>query len=152
MPATPSETAPADLLTAVVGLISNWTSATTQGGIAAEINLDIAEGDVRALYVIGQRGVGVQPASIAAELGLSRPTMSKTLGRLAAAGLVDRTQSASDARSVVIELTERGQAAYDRLVQYGVRMVERATAGLTPDEIGTVAGVARRLLQPEPSA
>ena len=152
MPARPRETAAADLLTAVVGLISNWTAAVTQGSIAAAINLDIAEGDVRALYIIGQRGVGVQPAALAAELRLSRPTMSKTLSRLAAAGLVDRAPSRTDARSVLIELTESGQTAYDGLVLYGIRMVEHATAGLRPDEIGTVTEVARKLLQPEPSA
>lgn len=152
MPVRPSETAAADLLTAVVGLVSNWTAAVTQGSIAAAINLDIAEGDVRALYIIGQRGVGVQPAALAAELRLSRPTMSKTLSRLAAAGLVDRAPSRTDARSVLIELTESGQTAYDGLVLYGIRMVEHATAGLRPDEIGTVTEVARKLLQPEPSA
>ncbi|GAA2833482.1 DNA-binding MarR family transcriptional regulator [Leucobacter komagatae] len=152
MPARPSETTAADLLTAVVGLISNWTAAVTQGSIAAAINLDIAEGDVRALYVIGQHRAGVQPAALAAELRLSRPTMSKTLSRLATAGLIDRTPSRTDARSALIELSESGQTAYDGLVLYGIRMVERATAGLRPDEIGTVTEVARKLLQPEPSA
>ncbi|MFF8818656.1 MarR family winged helix-turn-helix transcriptional regulator [Leucobacter sp. NPDC015123] len=153
MPVNPSENAAAELLAAIVGLVSNWTAAVTHGSIAAEVGVDIAEGDVRALYLIGTHGAdtstGVRPAELADELRLSRPTMSKALARLTVAGLVEKSQSATDARSITLSLTREGEAAYARLVEAGVRIVEEATAQLTPAEIRTVTGVATRLLRPE---
>ncbi len=151
MPANNPENAAAELLAAIVGLVSNWTASVAQGSIAAEVGVDIAEGDVRALYLIGQRGsgMGVRPAELADELRLSRPTMSKALARLTAAGLVMKSQSATDARSITLSLTDEGEAAYARLVGAGVRIVEEATAQLSTAEIRTVTGVAMRLLRPE---
>ncbi|GAA1322488.1 MarR family winged helix-turn-helix transcriptional regulator [Leucobacter albus] len=141
-----------ELLGAIVALIANWSASNTQGAIAREMGLDIAESDVRALYTIGQRADGIRPADLAHELRLSRPTTSKAIARLTATGVIAKEPSPTDQRSARLLLTPSGQAAYGRLVDAGVAMIERAVEGLAPEETATVAGVVRRLMRPVPTA
>lgn len=58
------------------------------------------------LWQEGSSSVG----RIGARLGLESSTLSPLLKRLEAMGLVSRTRSKADERSVLIELTERGSA------------------------------------------
>lgn len=60
------------------------------------------------LRVLGSEG-RLSPAAIAHRIDLSRPTVTGLLARLGAAGLVSRSPSPSDRRSVLIALTERGR-------------------------------------------
>lgn len=146
------EAASRELLGAIVELIAGWTASDTQGLIAGEIGLDIAEGDVRALHTIGQHEAGLRPAQLASALRLSRPTTSKAIARLTAAGLIAKRTSAGDARSVTLELTADGRVAFARLVDAGVQMVDRATSDLTGPEVELVSAVAKRLLRPGPTS
>jgi DNA-binding MarR family transcriptional regulator len=52
--------------------------------------------------------------------------MSKSLSRLEAAGLVERSAAADDGRATDLTLTESGRAAYQRLVDAGIEMVRTA--------------------------
>ena len=136
-----------ELLGAIVELIAGWTAADTQEVIAREIGLEIAEGDVRALHTIGQRPGGVRPAELASFLRLSRPTTSKAIARLSAAGLIEKQSNSADARSVTIVLTAAGAIAHGKLIDAGVQMVQQATRDLTGGEVELVSAVARRLLR-----
>lgn len=116
-----------DLLDALVALVAAWSSPVVQGEIAASTGLNINEVDVRTLHTIGRFG-SLRPAQLAAELHLSRPTTSKSLSRLEAAGLLERCGAEDDARAVEIALSAAGRDAYERLVGAGVAMVQRAIA------------------------
>ena len=134
-----------DLLSAVIGLVSNWTAISTQGSIAREVGVNIAAGDVRALYTLGLRGGVVRPAALADELALSRPTTSKVIARLESAGLATRDRRGSDGRSVDIALTSAGHAAYSRLVGAGARMVDQAMTDMSAAEIDVITAASKRL-------
>ena len=103
----------------------------------------------------------LRPAQLAAELYLTRPTTSKSLARLAGAGLIERRSATDDARAAEITLTPEGIAVYERLVAAGVAMVERAIAEVHPGagEAASIAQFARALRryaspenQPRPQA
>ena len=53
------------------------------------------------------------PAALAAYFGSSRGTVSQTLIALEAKGLIEKTKSAKDARSVILSLTGAGRRAHD---------------------------------------
>lgn len=114
-----------DVLTAMVELVSTWSSLSVQAQIAQHIGLEINESDVRLLHTIGRLGK-VRPAGLADALHVSRPTMSKSLSRLESTGLTERRQAIDDRRATIISLTSTGQDAYKKLVNVGVDMVEHA--------------------------
>jgi DNA-binding MarR family transcriptional regulator len=53
---------------------------------------------------------GLRPADIARQLRITAPAVTKLIGRLAAAGLVEQRPSSTDARSTALYVTERGRA------------------------------------------
>jgi DNA-binding MarR family transcriptional regulator len=116
----------AEVLAAFVDLVSTWSLTAVQARIAQRSGVDIAESDVRTLHTLGKLGGAARPAALADELGLTRPTMSKSLSRLEAAGLVERSAAADDGRATDLTLTESGRAAYQRLVDAGIEMVRTA--------------------------
>lgn len=118
-----------ELLSAMVELVSSWTSLPMQAEIAARTGLSMNEADIRSLHTIGRLG-NVRPAALARELHLSRPTMSKSLGRLGGAGLIHWEYAADDRRAKEIALTDAGQAAYDGLVSAGIDLVDHALAAV----------------------
>lgn len=136
-----------ELLEAVVALVRQWTSDNTQLAYARELGFDVSANDVRALYSMGLAGGELRPAECATYLGLTRPTTSKLLARLESAGLVARTRSSQDGRSIVVSLTEAGAAMYAALVEAGVEHVARATEDMTSAEITRVTAAASNLVQ-----
>lgn len=134
-----------DLLSAVIGLVSNWNAVSTQGSVAAAVGVDVPAGDVRALYTVGLRGGAIRPAALAEEIQQTRPTTSKVVARLEALGLVARERGAGDGRAVQVALTADGRDAYERLVAAGAAMVGEAMADTTTAEIDLVAAASRKL-------
>jgi len=133
------------VLSALVDLVSAWSSPAVQTKIARGVGLEINENDVRALHTLGRLGGETRPAGHAEELHLSRPTMSKALGRLAAAGLVTRSPSASDRRAADVSLTVAGYEAYRGLVAAGAALVRNARAQTSAVEADAVVRFTRAL-------
>ncbi len=61
------------------------------------------------------------------------------LDRLEAKGLVRRTRSPDDRRLVNLELTQAGKAAYPRLREISMRVLNRSLRDFTQDEAKTAA-------------
>lgn len=114
-----------DLLTAMVELVSTWSSLSTQARVAHGVGLNLNEADVRSLHTIGRLGE-TRPAHLANILQTSRPTTSKSLTRLTAAGFIERSGASDDRRASIIRLTADGHKAYEQLVEAGMAMVEQA--------------------------
>ena len=73
-------------------------------------------------------------ADLTRELAIEPPTTSKMLSRLARAGLIARTRSELDRRTVLVTLTEAGRAL-EGPVNAAWRTLEADTVGgLTPEE------------------
>ena len=80
-------------------------------------------------------------------LGVTRPTLSKSLTRLRNAQLIESTVTEQDRRSVYITLTDQGRDAYERLVDVGVRLIHDAKVDMTGEELRIVGGFLERFVQ-----
>ncbi|MFT4081691.1 MAG: MarR family transcriptional regulator [Nocardioides sp.] len=87
------------------------------------------------------------PAHLADELHLSRPTVSNLLKALVADGLVERTRSATDARSVIVSPTERGRRVLETFRHDRAEVLRDALTELAPAERDAVTGAVPALRQ-----
>lgn len=92
---------------------------------------------------------GIECATSASELckGISYDAgaMTRMLDRLEAKGLVRRTRSPDDRRLVNLELTQAGQAAYPRLREISMRVLNRSLRDFNQDEARTLESLLVRL-------
>jgi DNA-binding MarR family transcriptional regulator len=88
---------------------------------------------------------GQTPGQLASRLGVRPPTITKTINRLQAQGILDKRASDEDARQAHIFLTERGQDAI-KSIQKSVRKTEKqALKGLDKKEQKTLAKLLARV-------
>lgn len=116
-----------DLLTAMVDLVSAWSSDAVQARIAHGVGVDMNNADIRTVHTLGRLGAA-RPAELAKAAHTTRPTMSKSLTRLTSSGLIERDEDPDDGRSTFITLNAEGRAVYERLVQAGQELVREAIA------------------------
>jgi DNA-binding MarR family transcriptional regulator len=91
-------------------------------------------------------GGGVTQRRLMDELGLTSGTVSVRMDRLVAEGLVDRRADPSSARNTLISLTDRGRELFERVVPAHLANERRLLAGLSAEELETLAGLLRKLL------
>lgn len=89
---------------------------------------------------------GPQEAGRAAALaGMSRAAVSSLSKTLDASGVVERGPDARDGRTVVLSLTAKGSAALEEVFLVHNRREAEWAGLLTPDELGTLNTVLRKL-------
>lgn len=64
--------------------------------------------DAKVLRALARAGGGATPSELAAELGCSRPRVTRALNELEGQGCVRRAPDPTDRRSVIVSLTEAG--------------------------------------------
>ncbi|MCU0882328.1 MAG: MarR family transcriptional regulator [Hyphomonadaceae bacterium] len=97
------------------GLAALWDAGTVLRQLGESLRRDagLTAADVSALIAIGVRE---QPVSLlASRLGVTAPTLSRTLDGLEARGLAVREALTADRRQLVPVLTTAGRAMLDRL-------------------------------------
>jgi len=105
----------------------------------------------RVLYEVAQ-GDGVTPGAIAQALDLDAGYLSRMLGRLERDGLVARTRSRSDGRSVTLSLTPQGAAFFATLNAKTVDRVESLIGDLSAPQkaqLATALDTAQALMAPQ---
>lgn len=80
------------------------------------------------------------------ELGLTSGTVSVRIDRLQRKEIVTRRQSAEDARSSVVALTEKGLRLFEEVGPAHLRNEDTLLSALTGDERNQLAGLLRKLL------
>ena len=88
---------------------------------------------------------GQTPGQLATKLGVRPPTITKTINRLQAQGVLDKRASEEDARQAHIFLTERGREAI-RAIEKSLRKTEKqAFRGLDKKEQKTLGKLLARI-------
>lgn len=88
------------------------------------------------------------PTQLVKQTLVTSGTMTNRITRLAARGLVERTSSESDARSVFVTLTDAGRDIVDAAMDELVAGEQEILAVLNQQEQDQVAGLLKRVLGP----
>ncbi|MFF4225924.1 MarR family winged helix-turn-helix transcriptional regulator [Streptomyces sp. L500] len=110
-------------------------------------DLDGASFDVLATLRRDGPPYRLTPAGLMRSSMVTSGAITQRLDRLEARGLVVRTRSDHDGRSVVVSLTDEGRALIDRVLPDHVATEERVLAALSPGEREALAGSLRALLE-----
>ena len=126
------------MLGAFATVARQWGATPLEGTIAETLGLDIEDSEIRVIYLLGARTVEMRPGDLATQLGVSRPTLSKSLTRLRTAKLVESAPADDDKRSVFVTLTENGREAYRTLIDFGINVIDSANGDLSSDDLAVV--------------
>lgn len=88
----------------------------------------------------------LSPTRLVKGLMLSSAGMTSRLDRLEQRGLVSRASDPNDRRGILVQLTPRGLAMVDLVVAANTREEKELIAGLTPGEVGSLAGLLQKVL------
>ena len=88
---------------------------------------------------------GQTPGAIAASLGVKAPTITKTIGRLAAQGFVRREGSRDDGRMMLVYLTDAGRDQIKSVRKAQRRTEKSVFAGLKEKEVAHLLELISRI-------
>lgn len=87
-----------------------------------------------------------RPGELAARLGVEASHVTRTVQQLQKSGYVTRVPDPDDRRAQRIELTDAGVEAIAKVREAGVRGMQRALSGWSPDELGQLATLFHRMV------
>ena len=94
--------------------------------------------------VAASPGCGIQ--EVASGLGLTAPTVSVSVRRLEAAGLLERRSDPQDGRAIQLFVTAQGQALHERARAFRREKMQRLLAGLTAEEGATLLALLEKAI------
>lgn len=97
------------------------------------------------MAALWRRREGVTMSELSRMLLVSNGNATAVVDRLEADGLVRRTPSASDRRTVFVALTEAGGAAFDRLAAGHEAEVDTLFAGLSEADTDALTDILKRM-------
>lgn len=111
--------------------------------LLGELGLNMGQEQI--LLELDRTGPRTQ-SQLAAATSYEPPTVTLAVRKLEAAGLVSRAQSPSDARMIVVGLTDLGRALMPRVRSAWRKLAAETVSGLTPAERADLTLSLRRLL------
>lgn len=120
-----------------------WTAPRTHEGMRADLGDDVELSTVLVVDALARepsgddRPLGV--AEVAQRLDVAPSTASRLVDRAAAAGMVERRTSPSDARRADLHLTDRGRALHERARRFRAGYLANVLSDWPPDAVVTLA-------------
>jgi DNA-binding MarR family transcriptional regulator len=119
--------------------LSSWEHAVVRGS-----SLTLPQ--MHTLEILGQHP-SLRMKELAAKMGVTTGTLTVTVDRLEKRGLVARAPNESDRRSVLVELTGRGQALYKEHHKLHLGLTRDLAAALGHGDTRTFTDILRKLTQ-----
>src|ERR1700733_2238958 len=107
--------------------------------------LEVTSAQLIVIVNLAGRECATSASELCKGISYDAGAMTRMLDRLEAKGLVRRTRSPDDRRLVNLELTPAGKAAYPRLREVSMRVLNRSLRGFTLDEAKLLEGLLQRL-------
>ncbi|PLZ04419.1 MarR family transcriptional regulator [Burkholderia sp. WAC0059] len=127
------------LLSRVKSALSNMVTQRT----LAELGITSQQASV--LFMVAS-GKCLLAAELAREYGIDASAVTRLVDRLEMRGLLRRVRSSEDRRAVRLALTPEGEAIAVRLPAIFSSVNSKLTGNLTPEEVGFLKSMLRRIL------
>jgi DNA-binding MarR family transcriptional regulator len=121
---------------------STMSNLITQRTVA---ELGVTSQQASVLFMVAS-GKCVLAAELAREYGIDASAVTRLVDRLEKRGLLKRVRSSEDRRAVRLALTPEGEAIAARMPAIFTSVTEMLSQGLTPEEIGFLKSMLRRVL------
>ncbi len=133
----------------VVARVTQLAARFTQALEMASAQHGLTKASFEALAVLRRSGrpCRLSQNRLMQELCLTPGTVSARISRLAGEGLVERLPDPDDRRGVIVALTDKGESAFESIVDQHLATERRLLAALDAGEQELLAGLLRRLLQ-----
>lgn len=117
--------------------------------VTAEVFDELKPNEYGVLYALSTAPQGLRITDLRNDVLLTQPGLSRLIGRLAAAGLVERLDDPLDGRAARIRLTEAGRRAQRHVGRRHARHVAaRMIRGLSAEQLGQLRDLCRALAAP----
>ncbi|MFF0433246.1 MarR family winged helix-turn-helix transcriptional regulator [Streptomyces sp. NPDC004327] len=110
------------------------------------VDFDLERHEFDTLHKLAGRGGSAAPSDLAQDLDLAPASVSGRLDALEKRGFIRRTQSTTDRRRVVVELTASGRETWLGAMDVLGHEEERLLGVLTPKERATLNDLLRRVM------
>jgi len=131
---------------AVAGRITRIAALLDARAEAALAEADLTRGEFDVLCALRRAGRALRAAEVSTITAASPAAITKRADTLVRAGLVARAIPHRDRRGVLLELTDEGRAAVDRLMPEHLAREADALGALGPDEADALAALLSRVL------
>ena len=133
----------------VVSRVTQLAARFTQALEMASAQQGLTKASFEALAVLRRSGrpCRLSQNRLMQELSLTPGTVSARITRLAGDGLVERLPDPDDRRGVIVALTDKGESAFESIVDQHLATERRLLRALDAGEQDVLAGLLRRLLQ-----
>lgn len=127
------------LLSRVRSTMGNMVTQET----VAELGITSTQASIMFMLASGR---GLAAADLAREYGIDASAVTRLIDRLEKRGLITRLRSEEDRRVVRLALTAEGHQLATRIPAIFTGVIEKLTAGFTPEEVGFLKSMLRRIL------
>ncbi|MFW6774259.1 MarR family winged helix-turn-helix transcriptional regulator [Nocardioides sp. CPCC 205120] len=133
------------LLAGLSALILLWESPTLQSEILTRSGEAIDQPSHQALRHLLAWGP-MRPSALAEALGTGASNVSKIVGRLERAALVERATDPSDTRATLVSLTDAGTEAARHVYALGDDMIREVLASWSEEDVATLTALTERFV------
>ncbi|MHA7261700.1 MarR family winged helix-turn-helix transcriptional regulator [Arthrobacter sp. TMN-37] len=133
---------------AILALLQQFTAETERYVDVVSAKDALHRTDLHALGILvgaARSGTTVTPGMLREELNLSSPATTALIDRLTTAGHVTRARSDVDRRQVHLEMTEKAQAAGNRLFAPLAQHISQALKEFSEDELALLSTMLQRI-------
>lgn len=106
---------------------------------------DLTSPEVRLMECVSGNSGGCTVSMLASRLGVTLPTVTVSVNKLEKKGYLKKSKNASDGRSVLITLTEKGVRATRLNEYFHEQMIFKVMGEFSPDEIENLCRSLRKL-------
>lgn len=129
-----------DLLLEFYEKLSAWEQAVVRDNA-------ITLPQMHTLEILGQQENPLRMKELAAKMGITTGTLTVNVDRLEKQGLVARIPHETDRRSILITLTESGQALHEEHHGHHLHLTRELQAALSPEETRHLQNILTKLIQ-----
>jgi len=119
---------------------------------AADVWQELSPREYGVLYALSNAPHGLRITALHGDVLLTQPGISRLIGRLEAAGLVERVDDPDDGRACRIRLTDAGaHAQRDVGRRHGRHVAQTMTRSLSDEQLRQLRDLCRALTAPAPA-